>query len=262
MPSLEIADMCRFMTYDQKETSRDLMGYGGLLVLFAGLFATQSMAQTSRIAQYAVHPQIEFSGAYTGSLDGRDALGTGGFGLTASYRQPLDRIGIMAFRIDGVFASFGSDGATLIERPGAYDETEVDVVVDHSTLMFDVGLQLQVPRGILRPYVAAMAGAASHISSIEVTRRSGYGSSVPDSANVSDNTLVYSGVAGILLMTSSRDAPVFFNAGFKVIGNSSFETVLAQRAEIDYRGELFFPRTRMPHGRRFLAMIGVTFTLR
>jgi hypothetical protein len=218
-------------------------------------------AQTRRINAYSVHPQLGLNLGYLGEAQSPATLSNSGFGLAVNYRQPLDKVGIMAVRLEAAYAALGKDRTRVVEGQGTTSESITEVQISHQVFLLDLGFQLQVPRGILRPYVAASGGLAHFISSVTVTRQVNANAQVPDSSGMSDNSLAYSGTAGILLMISSKTKPVFLDAGFRVFRANAFDALLISDVGTNSGGTLAIPRARLPLATRYMLFIGVSFAL-
>jgi hypothetical protein len=88
---------------------------------------TAATAQTPRINKYSVHPQLGLNLGYLGELKSPATLSNSGFGGAINYRQPLDKLGITAVRIEAAFAGFGGDRTTVVERQGTSSESLTEV---------------------------------------------------------------------------------------------------------------------------------------
>lgn len=219
-------------------------------------------AQTRKLNEFAVHPQLGINIGYFGEVETPARLGNAGVGLIAGYRQPLDKIGLSAIRVDAGYAYLGRSRTSVREREGTSSESLTEVELLHSALLFDIGLQLQVPRGLLRPYVAANGGLARFSSSVTVTRQFGYTTQQPDSAGMSDNSITYGGTVGTLLILSAKGAPIFLEAGGSMFRTKAFDALLISDVGTDNSGTLITPRRRLASAWRYVLFLGVSFTLR
>ena len=220
----------------------------------------QARAQTRAIEAFSVHPHLGFTLGYLGELERPATLSNSGFGVGANYRQPLDRFGVFGLRLDAGYASLGASEVSVTENAGGLGQSPTKVEISHQLLSLGVGLQLQSPRGILRPYASVGAGISRFITSLTVTRQWNYGGPA-DSSGMSDNSLTYFGSGGILLMLSSREKPIFLDVGIQAFRAGEFQAQLIENVGLNSLGGLYIPQSRLPQVMRYNAFIGVTFPL-
>jgi hypothetical protein len=76
-----------------------------------------------------------------------------GFGLGGSFRVRLDPAGAVWFRVDGGFVNYGRVTQQVCLSATVGCRIVVDLETTNNIGLGEVGLQLEVPRGPVRPYV-------------------------------------------------------------------------------------------------------------
>lgn len=234
-----------------------------LFILLAAVTPTGASCQFDQTARrhYAVQPQFGIDAIYLIPADTASDLGESAAGIQVSYRQPLDALGLFAFRLDAGVAGLGGYQTTVTERVGSYRDSPTTIRIAHHLWLLEAGVQLQSPRGLLRPYVGVRGGLARIGTSVYFTRRADYNIQPQDSlSGPSDNTVTYGAFGGALLVLSAGGAPVFLNVGVRLteIGEVQTQLISGVRTNADGRIEIY--DSRVPRQRHFVLVVGVTLT--
>jgi hypothetical protein len=210
---------------------------------------------------YAVRPQVGIDLVYLIPTDTMGDLGESAAGIQASYRQPLDALGLLAFRLDAGVAGLGGYQTTVMERTGSSWESPTTVRIAHHLWLLEAGLQLQSPRGLLRPYVGIRGGLARIGTSVYFTRRADYNIEPQDSlSGPSDNTVTYGAFGGALLVLSASGAPLFLNVGVRAMEIGSVQTQLISGVRTNADGRIVIHASRVPKQRHLVLVAGITLT--
>lgn len=81
-----------------------------------------------------------------------------GFGLGGNFRVRLDDSGVAWFRVDGGFLNYGRESQEVCLSTTVGCRIVVDLTTTNNIGFGEAGLQFEVPRGAVRPYVSGGIG--------------------------------------------------------------------------------------------------------
>lgn len=182
-------------------------------LLFTGLaFVAEATAQEEPesldiramggVAVYYAHPTGEF----------KDYVQRG-FGLDLFGAVPLDAAGFFAIRFEGGVTNYGHERARFPLSPNLGNLIMVDVTTANNIFFFNLGPQLMMPQGAIRPYVKAALGGSYFATQSSVEGTDNPNSPFAQSTNFDDFVFTLSGGGGVMVPVSRGKYPVMLDFG-------------------------------------------------
>lgn len=100
---------------------------------------------------------------------------------------------------------------------------ELDLTTTNSIAHVNVGPQLMVPHGVVRPYVNAAIGLAYFGTTSQVEGSGNQNEPFASTTNFDDITLAWDAGGGVLVRLSGGPAPVLLDVGVRYHGNGEVE---------------------------------------
>ncbi len=136
-----------------------------------------------------------------------------GFGLDVFGALPLDAAGIVALRFEGGVTNYGHERARFPLSPNLGNLIMVDVTTANNIFFFNLGPQLMVPRGAVRPYVKAALGGSYFATQSSVEGTDNPAAPFAQSTNFDDFVFTLSGGGGVMVPVSGGKYPVILDLG-------------------------------------------------
>lgn len=152
----------------------------------------------------------------------RDYVKHGG-GLNIAIAWPVTRANPLALRADGGFIVYGSETRRVCFSSTVGCRVLLDLTTTNSIAYLNVGPQLMLPSGSVRPYVNAAIGGAyfGTTSSLEGTSSD---ETIASTTNFDDVTFSWNAGGGLLIRLGGRpDRPILLDAGARYHGNGEVE---------------------------------------
>jgi hypothetical protein len=146
-----------------------------------------------------------------------------GGGLNASIAWPVTRGNPFALRADGGFIVYGSETRRVCFSTTVGCRIELDLTTTNSIAYFNVGPQLMLPSGAVRPYINAAIGGSYFGTTSSVDGVDGNDDDFASTTNFDDITFAWNGGGGMLVRLSSGRTPVFLDLGVRYHGNGEVE---------------------------------------
>lgn len=157
----------------------------------------------------------------TGEFD--DYVGTG-FGVGANFTLNLDPAGIIGIRAGGAFVNYGRETKRVCFSQTVGCRVEVDLTTNNNIFYGDIGPELMVPAGILKPYVNAGIGFAYFATTSSVENISGGSNdNIASTTNFDDVTFAWHAGGGLRIRLSTGKTPFHLDFGFRYQGNGEVE---------------------------------------
>jgi hypothetical protein len=144
-----------------------------------------------------------------------------GGGVNVNVVWPVTTEGPFALRADGGFIVYGSETKRVCFQ-STNCRIELDLTTTNSIAYLNVGPQLMVPAGPIRPYINA-AGGFSYFGTTSSVEGSSGEDPFASTSNFDDITFMWSGGGGLLIRLSSGQTPVFLDIGARYNGNGEVE---------------------------------------
>lgn len=194
---------------------------GALLAL--PLAAEAGLAQDFTVSQRR-EPRDRYRMAAGGSFNYGAPVGTfhdyvaQGFGLDGFFRWNADTRGILSFRVDGGFLTYGNETKRVPLSSTIGGRIRVDLTTSNNIFWMGVGPQITLPLPGLRPYMNAAAGFSYFFteSSLKGTNSD---ENIASTNNYDDGTFSWSGGGGFLIPFKTRRAEVALDLGVRYHGN-------------------------------------------
>jgi hypothetical protein len=173
----------------------------------------------------ATVPQFYFGiqGVYARPVEEfRDYVKHGG-GVNVNFTWPVQRGGAFALRADGGFIVYGSETRRVCFSETVGCRIQLDLTTTNSIGYINVGPQLMLPAGPVRPYVNAAIGGAYFGTSSRVDGIDGNDDSFANTTNFDDVTLAWTGGGGLLISLSRGRTSVLLDLGVRYHGNGEVE---------------------------------------
>lgn len=152
----------------------------------------------------------------------RDYIEHGG-GLNANITFPVTRQSPLALRADGGFIVYGSETRRVCFGGGVGCFIELDLTTTNTIAYLNVGPQLMVPTGAVRPYVNAAIGGA-YFATTSSVEGSGNNDQFASTTNFDDLTFAWNAGGGLLIrIAGGSSRPVFIDFGARYHGNGEVE---------------------------------------
>lgn len=152
----------------------------------------------------------------------RDYVKHGG-GINANFAFPIPRGGAFALRADGGFIVYGSETRQVCFSQTVGCRILLDLTTTNSIAYLNVGPQLMLPDGPVRPYLNAAIGGSYFGTSSSVSGTDGNDEDFASTTNFDDVTFAWAGGGGILVRLSGGATPVLLDLGIRYHGNGEVE---------------------------------------
>ncbi|MEX1183290.1 MAG: hypothetical protein WEF86_08630 [Gemmatimonadota bacterium] len=196
-------------------------------VLAAGLVSAS--APTSLNAQgptTELRPPVVFAGVQAQyarpSGEFLDYVQHGG-GLNVGVVWPVRAGGVFALRADGGFIVYGSETKRVCFSTTVGCRVQLDLTTTNSIAYGNIGPQLMVPSGPVRPYANAAAGFSYFGTTSEVEGSNEQDEPFASSTNFDDVTFAWAAGGGVLIPLSSGRTPILLDLGARYHGNGEVE---------------------------------------
>ncbi|MGI9090171.1 MAG: hypothetical protein ACR2GG_03585 [Gemmatimonadaceae bacterium] len=151
-----------------------------------------------------------------------------GFGGGGHFILGLDRARILGLRVDADFINYGNESQYFV-LSSAFRRINVEQKTSNNIFVASVGPQISVPTGPIRPYVNGAIGLAYFYTQTSLKGTDPYTNEQVDLAqatNYSDNSLAYSGAAGVYvpLPIIAQSASLDIGARYNAIGRTRYLT--------------------------------------
>jgi hypothetical protein len=146
-----------------------------------------------------------------------------GGGLNVSFTWPVQRGGAFALRADGGFIVYGSETRRVCFSQTVGCRILLDLTTTNSIGYLNIGPQLMLPDGPVRPYVNAAIGGSYFGTSSSVDGVDGNDDAFANTTNFDDITLAWTGGGGLLISLSRGRTPVLLDLGVRYHGNGEVE---------------------------------------
>lgn len=153
------------------------------------------------------HPQGDF-GNYVGT----------GFGANGHFIVQPGATGILGIRLDAAFVNYGRETKRVPFSSTVGGRVSVDVSTNNNIILFNIGPQLMLPDGRLRPYLNANIGLSYFFTQSSVDDIGG-GEPIAETTNYSDLTLSYGGGAGLYIPLRRGRSIVSLDLGARYVVN-------------------------------------------
>ncbi len=217
---------------------------GGLTVVAAAaavLLAVPVSAQDEALKPVAAWGGISaILGLPTG--DFQDYIEAGG-GLNANIVWPVKRESPLALRADLGFLVYGDESKRVCFGGGVGCRIQLDVSTTNSIFFANVGPQLMMPTGALRPYVNAGVGFSYFSTTSSVAGSSG-NEDFASTNNFDDATMQWAAGGGLLVRLSRGKVPVMLDLGARYNSNGSVEYLKEGDIRDNPDGSISFTPTR------------------
>lgn len=146
-----------------------------------------------------------------------------GGGLNLSGTFPVTRGNVFALRADGGFIVYGSETRRVCFSATVGCRIELDLTTTNSIAYLNVGPQLMVPTGAVRPYINAAIGGSYFGTTSSVDGVDGNDDDFASTTNFDDITFAWNAGGGVLIRLSSGRTPVLLDLGVRYHGNGEVE---------------------------------------
>lgn len=165
----------------------------------------------------------------------------GGLNLSAVLSPPAG--GAFGLRADGGFIIYGSETQEVCFSSTVGCRVRLDLTTTNSIAYLNVGPQLMLPGGTLRPYANAGIGFAYFGTSSSVSGVDN-DDSFGDTTNFDDITFGWTGGGGLLVQLSRGRTPVALDLGVRYMGNGEAEYLKKGDIQDNPDGSITFTPTR------------------
>lgn len=145
-----------------------------------------------------------------------------GFGANMNMVWPVRTESAIALRGDGGFIVYGSETQRVCFSSTVGCRVELDLTTTNSIAYLNVGPQIMVPRGPVRPYANAAIGF-SYFATTSQVEGSGNDEPFASSSNFSDITFAWATGGGLLIPVSAGETPVAIDLGVRYHSNGQVE---------------------------------------
>jgi opacity protein-like surface antigen len=197
----------------------------------AGMAALAALAVTGADRVHAQDPDAVVAPLFYVGIQGMYARPVGEFrdyvkhggGLNVNFAWPVTRGGPFALRADGGFIVYGSETRRVCFSTTVGCRIQLDLTTTNSIGYLNIGPQLMLPDGPVRPYVNAGIGGSYFGTSSSVDGVDGNDNDFANTTNFDDVTLAWTGGGGLLISLSRGNTPVLLDLGVKYHGNGEVE---------------------------------------
>jgi opacity protein-like surface antigen len=145
-----------------------------------------------------------------------------GFGLNVNGVVPVKRNSPIALRADIGFLVYGSETKRVCFSETVGCRIQLDVTTTNSIFFGNIGPQLMLPTGAIRPYVNAGVGF-SYFNTSSSVDGSANNEDFARTTNFDDATMAWAAGGGVLIRLSSGNVPVLLDVGARYNSNGSVE---------------------------------------
>lgn len=215
------------------------LALAGLFISAAGLHAqTEAPRGPSRLA-----------GGIQGIIaqpvgDFADYVGTG-WGIGGNFRVGLDPANVVSLRFDGGYINYGRETQQVCLSTTVGCRIVVDLTTTNNIVYGQAGLQLQVPRGPVRPYVNGGVGYSYFFteSSVEGTNEE---EPFASTTNFDDGTFSWAAGGGLMIPLGSGRTPISIDLGARYHHNGEVDYLTEGSIEDNPDGSIDIFPTRSP----------------
>jgi hypothetical protein len=166
-----------------------------------------------------------------------------GYGLNANGVLPLTHNSPLSLRADIGFLVYGSETKRVCFSQTVGCRIELDVTTTNSIFYGNIGPQLMLPTGAIRPYVNAGVGFGYFATTSGIDGSSD-NSDFAHTNNFDDATMAYAAGGGLLIRLSSGKVPVLLDVGARYNSNGSVEYLKKGDIHDNPDGTITFTPTR------------------
>ena len=146
-----------------------------------------------------------------------------GFGLDVGVTFPVARQSPLALRADGGFIVYGSETRRVCFGGGVGCRIELDLTTTNSIAFLNIGPQLMLPAGPVRPYINAAIGG-SYFGTTSSVEGSNNDEDFASTTNFDDITFAWNAGGGMLIrLGGSHARPVMLDLGVRYNANGEVE---------------------------------------
>lgn len=201
------------------------------IALAAGVLAPLApVVLGAQVAVPLLPPRLEVGGAfeYAQPVSQFSQNVRRGFGGGGHFMLGLDRARILGLRVDADFINYGNESQYFV-LSSAFRRINVEEKTSNNIFVASVGPQISVPGGPIRPYVNGGIGLAYFYTQTSLKGTDPYTEEQVDlaqSTNYSDNSLAYTGAAGVYipLPVIAQSASLDIGARYNAIGRTRYLT--------------------------------------
>lgn len=146
-----------------------------------------------------------------------------GAGLNANVVWPVKHESPLALRADLGFLVYGSETKRVCFSNTVGCRVQLDLTTTNSIFFGNIGPQLMVPTGSVRPYVNAGIGYSYFSTSSDVSGTNSSEENFASTTNFDDGTFAWTAGGGVLVRLSSGKTPVSLDLGARYLSNGSVE---------------------------------------
>lgn len=197
-------------------------------VIALSMFAAAMLLTSPVHAQQApdgLQPVVAFGGAqiqYARPVGEFHDYVQHGFGVNANVVWPVRTESVLALRGDGGFIVYGSETQRVCFSSTVGCRVELDLTTTNSIAYVNIGPQLMVPRGAVRPYANAAIGFSYFGTTSQVEGSSG-SEPFASTSNFSDVTFAWTTGGGLLIPVSTGKSPIAIDMGVRYHSNGQVE---------------------------------------
>jgi hypothetical protein len=151
-----------------------------------------------------------------------DYVGTG-FGAALQGLIRLDRNGIIALRAEGGFLNYGNETKEVCFSTTVGCRVKLDLTTSNNIAIFNLGPQLELPIGPVRPFANAAIGFAYFATTSGVRGADSATSDFAQTTNFSDATFAWSAGGGLKIPIWISGYEAGINLGARYHGNGRAE---------------------------------------
>ena len=183
-----------------------------------------------------------------------------GFGLGGHALYNLDPAGVISLRGDGGFIVYGSETKRVCLSQTVGCRIQVDLTTTNNIIFFNLGPQLTVPSGPVRPYANAALGLG-YFSTQSSVEGAGDGEPFANTTNFDDATFAWAAGGGLYIPLRIGDLPLSIDLGARYNANGKVQYLREGDIEDNPDGSITFtPRESEAH--LITYTIGVSIGLR
>ncbi|MGH7503381.1 MAG: outer membrane protein [Longimicrobiales bacterium] len=167
-----------------------------------------------------------------------------GWGLTGHFAIALDRHGIISLRADASFVNYGNETREVCFGGGVGCLITLDLTTSNNILSFQLGTQITVPDGIVRPYIHGGIGGSYFATTSSVEGSDNNNQPFASTTNFDDFTFSWTAGAGLRIPLSHGRTPVSLDLGARLLDNGEVEYLREGRIIVDEDGSLILDPIR------------------
>lgn len=146
-----------------------------------------------------------------------------GVGIGGQFVLRLDRAGVIGLRADGGFIIYGHEKKTACLSATVGCRIEVDVNTSNNIAYFNVGPELALPHGPVRPYVNGSVGVAYFATNSSASGHRSGSASFAETTNFDDATFAWQAGGGVRVPLGLKRVPLFIDLGARYNTNGTAE---------------------------------------